>query len=153
MAADTEPRDVWRWPLLLLWTFYLVLGAFPEDLFYLLRAFGQVTTQRAFVNSYWLVYLAWILFLAWFVVRRARFLGMELADALGRGLRVVVVAGVGFYPLRISDVLQYAQVPDPGLRYLILGFAAAKALALFLLLALLVGYCLAHRRLPDWKDG
>jgi len=146
MAAESESRDGWRWPLLFLWVLYIAVGAFPEDFYYLMRAVGQVTTQRAFVNSHWLVYLVWIFVLSWFVVRRATLLGMPPIDAIGRGLCVLLVALVAFFPVGLGEVLNFfEQIPDPGVRHLFQGFAVIKGMALVLLLAVLVHYCLGAR--------
>jgi len=146
MVAENEPRDAWRFPLLFLWLLYLLLGVQPEFLFYALREAGHVTTQRAFVNSHWLVYTAWVLFLAWFIARRGLRLGMPLQDAVGRGLRVLILAGIAFYPIGLRDALQISQVPDPGLRNLLLVSAIAKVVAFALLVLIVAYYCLATPR-------
>lgn len=128
MTPSSRQRDGWRWPAFLLWTSFFAAGLFPEWVYYQLRAWGQVVTQRAMTNSLYLLPVAMAGFFAGFVFVRCREAGTGNA-AMGKAMQVWILALVAFLPIRLEQIGDYLRIPEAEYRRLILGMATVKCIS------------------------
>ena len=139
--------DLWRLPALLAWLFFLAVGLFPMWTFETVREWGFVATQRALVNSHWMLITAWAGYFALFVLSRCREAGQTTAEAQGRALQVGIIALLAFLPVRLEQAAEFAEIIQPFERRLLFATILAKGLAWVYLLALILQYYLirGHR--------
>lgn len=140
MTSSPRQSDFWRWPALVLWLVFFFVGLVPEWVYYRLRDLGAVTTQRALVNSYYLLPFAMAAFLAAFTHWRCREAAVNPSEARGKALQIWVLSLLAFLPIRLEHVWDYLGIPVPEYRRLILTMAAAKGLAWLYLLSLIVRF-------------
>jgi len=135
-------KDFWVLPALLLWTVFFALGIMPEWVYYILRDWGNVVTQRAFVNSYYMITLGLSGYLFFFVQFRCREAGLTFMDALGRSVQIGVLSLLAFIPVPLEELFFLSQIPIPGYRHMLIAVSCAKMLAWFYLLTILFRYYL-----------
>ncbi len=153
MTQSPRQHDGWRWPAFFLWMLFFAAGLFPEWVYYQLRDAGQVATQRALTNSFYLLPLAMAGFFAGFVFVRCREAGTGEA-ATGKAVQVWILALVAFLPIRLEQVVDYWNIPVPEYRRLILSMASVKCIAWLYLLSIVFRYhfCSGYRlfqRMPS----
>ena len=134
MSAPYPARVLWRWPALLLWCLFFVLGLWPEQTFNLLREAGYVFSQNAVINSY--NFISWCLtgFLAHFVYHRCVEAELSPLEALGKAFQLGVLGFVAFIDLPVEQIVHIRDAVD---RALVLGTIGLK-LMVWLYLYLLV---------------
>ena len=139
--------DLWRLPALLAWLLFLAVGLFPMWTFDTVREWGFVATQRALVNSHWMLITAWAGYFALFVLSRCQEAGQSAAEAQGRALQAGIIALLAFLPVRLEQVADFAEIIQPFERRLLFATILAKGLAWVYLLALILQYYLitGHR--------
>jgi hypothetical protein len=126
--AYNTGRDLWRWPTLLLWFLFLVLGADLEEVFLTLRVLGGVTTFHALINNHWLLYLAWVAFFSFFVYSRCRLAGLDARHARAKTTQLAAFAFLAFLPMGISHLPDIRFNPDFQQRILFYSVAFSKIL-------------------------
>jgi len=146
MTAPHPDRDLWRWPALLLWLIFFLVGLLPEKTFFLLRDLGYVATQNASVNSVWLPVAAMAAFLTFFAYYVCREANLDPGEAEGKALQIAVFALLAFLPLRLEQFKEYLLVPVPEHRRLLIGACTVKCVAWLYLLSLVIRYYC-------WKGG
>lgn len=140
MNDKKETLDIWSAGTVLLWLGIFMAGLFPETVFYWLRETGLVATQRALINSPWMITLSCAGFLGWFSYRRC-IESNDAADvALGKSVQIVILGLAAFLPLHIEQLSLYLRIPIAFYRNVILLIIACKALSWFYLLSLLLRY-------------
>ena len=132
--------DIWSIATVLLWMVIFMIGLFPETIFSLLRELGYVVTQRALINSPWLITFLCAVFLGGFCFCRC----VECKDAMdvafGKSVQVTILALAAFLPLHIEQIPLYLRIPIPYYRNLIMLIIACKTLTWLYLLSLLLRY-------------
>lgn len=126
--------------MLPLWGVFLGMGLYPELTYQQLRNWGGVVTQTALVNSPLLLYMALVAFVVLFCYQRCREHGLDVVQSRARSFSVMVYALLGFFPARLESVLEYAVIPIPAYRNLLLATCALKLICWFYLLLLLIRY-------------
>jgi hypothetical protein len=141
VSAPYPARDLWRWPALLLWCLFFVLGLWPELTFNLFREAGHVFSQNAVINSY--NFISWCLtgFLAHFVYHRCVEAELPPLEALGKALQLGVLAFVAFIDLPIEQIVHIRDSLD---RALVLGTIGFKLLVWLYLYVLVARYYWSH---------
>jgi hypothetical protein len=138
---DRPPSDLpWRLPAFLLWCVLFAFGLGPEETFHALRTWGQVTTQRALVNSPHLITLALSVFLGLFTYFRAREAGCQGAAARGKATQMACIGLIAFSDVPLAFLLQLDEIPIAFYRNVLLGLAGAKMAAWVYALAVLFRY-------------
>ncbi len=137
MSAPSPARDFWRWPALLLWCLFFMLGLWPELTFNLLREAGYVFSQNAVINSFH--FISWCLtgFLAHFVYHRCVEAGLPALEALGKAFQIGLLAFVAFIDLPIEQIVHIRDAID---RALVLGTIGLKVLVWLYLYILIARY-------------
>ncbi len=137
MSAPSPARDFWRWPALLLWCLFFMLGLWPELTFNLLREAGYVFSQNAVINSFH--FISWCLtgFLAHFVYHRCVEAGLPTLESLGKAFQIGVLAFVAFIDLPIEQIVHIRDAID---RALVLGTIGLKVLVWMYLYILIARY-------------
>jgi len=138
--SDTKP-DPWRWPNLLLWLLFMVVGLLPARTFYWLRRMGDVVTSDAMINSPWIVYYAAVAFMTWFAYQATGGIA-SAAERRGRVFTVTAFSMIAFLPIRLDEFARYVDVFDPSLRNMALMALGVKCVAWLYLLWLLARYYL-----------
>ena len=136
-----SPPDPWRWPNLMLWLLFMVVGLLPARTFYLMRQVGDVVTSEAMINSPWLVYYAAVAFMTWFAFQATGGI-RSAAERRGRVFTVTAFAMIAFLPIRLDEIPRYIEVFDPTLRNLALMSLGVKCIAWLYLVGLLARYYL-----------
>lgn len=121
---------------------FLAMGIMPEWTFYYFRDLGDVVTQRAYINSPFLVSWGLTGYLFFFVQSRCRAAGMPFMESLGRSSQVAVVSGVAFIPAPLDHLFILSEIPVPSYRYLIIVVSAAKLLSWCYIYSLILRYYL-----------
>jgi hypothetical protein len=144
VSTQLPQRDPWRWPALLLWSIFFLLGLWPELSFTIFRAAGYVFSQNAIINSY--QFITWCLtgFVIHFVYHRALEAKLPPIEALGKALQMGVVAFVAFIDMPLEQILEIRNATD---RALVMGMALVKVLSWLYLLSLFIRY--HWRRQPE----
>ena len=137
--------DLWRLPALLAWFLFLAVGLFPMWTFETVREWGFVVTQRALVNSHWMLIVAWAGYYALFVLGRCREAGQSAVDAQGRALQAGIIALLAFLPVRLENIAELAHILEPFDQRLLFMTILAKGLAWLYLLMLILQYYLITR--------
>jgi hypothetical protein len=133
--------DLWRIPILILWTAFFAVGLYPEWVYDQSRELGQVAVQRALTNSAWLISLAWAGYLGWFTLARCREAGDIHAAAAAKGVQVLLLGLTAFMPLRLENIAEIQYIPVPSYRWIVYGTVGAKGIAwLYLVLTILRYY-------------
>ncbi len=140
MNETMKSNPAWRLPTLLLWLILIFTGAFPVVTFSLLRELGHVTTQRALINSPYMVMIGWSAFLGYFAHARCRAAGLDQQKSLGRTLELIVVGLVAFVPFPWQILGAFERIPKLELQVVVLIVGAAKVIALISLVLLVVRY-------------
>jgi len=135
-------RDPWRWPSLLLWTLFFLLGFWPEFSFYALRTAGYVFSQNAIINSYH--FITWCLtgYVMHFAYHRSLEAGLPPLEALGKSIQLGVLAFVAFIDMPFQQIGEIRNAVD---RALVLGMAFIKFASWIYLYSLFARYHW-HRR-------
>jgi hypothetical protein len=144
VTPNPPSRDPWRWPAILLWLWFFLLGLWPELTFELFRTAGYVFSQNAIINSYNFITWSLTAFLAYFVYHRSVEAGLPPMEALGKAIQIGVLAFVAFIDLPIEQIPDIRRAGD---RALVMGTVGLKLLVWLYLYALLVRYYL--RRDPQ----
>lgn len=142
VTTPSNQFDPWRWPTLALWVLFFLVGLYPGLVFQWLRHVGRVDTWSALVNSEHVITLLCAGFLAFFIAQRAREAGMAAVPARARGLVAGLMGLAAFLPIRLDQILQYAQIPVAESRHLLYVVAATKCLVWLYLLNVLIQYYL-----------
>ncbi len=140
MTELPPTQSAWRWAMLPLWGVFLVMGLYPEQTYLRLRGWGGVVTQNALINSPVLLYMGLVAFLVFFAYQRCREHGLDEIQARARTFAVLVYGLLGFFPVRLESVFEYARIPIPGYRHLLLATCALKLLCWGYLAMLLLRY-------------
>jgi hypothetical protein len=137
VSAPSPARDFWRWPALLLWCLFFILGLWPELTFTMLREAGYVFSQNAIINSY--NFISWCLtgFLAHFVYHRCLEADLPPLEALGKSFQLGVLGFVAFIDLPIEQIVHIRDAID---RALVLGTIGLKFLVWLYLYILIARY-------------
>ena len=137
MSAPSPARDLWRWPALLLWCLFFMLGLWPELTFTMLREAGYVFSQNAVINSY--NFISWCLtgFLAHFVYHRCVEAELPPLEALGKAFQIGVLGFVAFIDLPIEQIVHIRDAID---RALVLGTFGLKFMVWLYLYILIARY-------------
>ena len=137
MSAPSPARDLWRWPALLLWCLFFMLGLWPELTFTMLREAGYVFSQNAVINSY--NFISWCLtgFLAHFVYHRCVEAELPPLEALGKAFQIGVLGFVAFIDLPIEQIVHIRDAID---RALVLGTIGLKFMVWLYLYILIARY-------------
>jgi len=133
-------QSAWRWAMVPLWGGFFVMGLFPEQTYLLLRDWGNVVTQNAFINSPLVLYMALVAYTVFFAYQRCREHGLDEVQSRARSFAVLVYALIGFFPVRIEAFMDYASIPIPAYRNLLLASCALKIVCWAYLILLLVRY-------------
>ena len=135
MSAPSPARDLWRWPALLLWCLFFVLGLWPELTFNLFREAGYVFSQNAVINSFH--FISWCLtgFLAHFVYHRCVEAELPPLEALGKAFQLGVLGFVAFIDLPIEQIVHIRDAVDRALVLGTIGFKLLVWLYLYVLIA------------------
>ncbi len=142
MAKPPRQVDWWCGPLLGLWAVFFVVGAVPEWTYEQLRMASHVVTQRALVNSPFLLSLALAAYLAWFTYHRCREAGLDGIHTRGKTLQIAIISLAAFLPLSTESLLNLNSIMVPAWRHLVTITAAVKTLAWLYLLSILLRYYL-----------
>ncbi len=141
MSEDPDViRSPWRWPMLVLWCAFFLMGLFPEAIYFQIRNAGGVVTQNALVNSPVLLYLGLLVFVTHFAYARCREHGLDPALSRAKALTILVYGMIGFLPMRAEAVVDYAAIPIPAYRNLLLATVALKGLCWAYLFVLVLRY-------------
>ena len=137
MSNNFTRRDPWRWPVLLLWSMFFILGLWPELSFTLMRSAGYVFSQNAIINSYH--FITWCLtgYIVHFAYHRCLEANLPAVEALGKAMQIGVLAFVAFIDMPVE---QFFLIRDAMDRALVFGMAAVKVLTWLYLLSLLVRF-------------
>ena len=137
MSTQLTKRDPWRWPMILLWGFFFVIGLWPEFSYSLLRSAGYVFSQNAIVNSYH--FITWCLtgFVVHFVYHRCLEARVPSIEALGKALQLGVMAFVAFIDIPLQQI---SAIRDITSLSLVLGMTLTKMLCWLYLYLLFVRY-------------
>lgn len=150
--------DPWRGAVFLLWLIFFAVGLLPEPVFYNLREFAGVTTQRAWVNSPVALTLSFAGYIAWFTYNQCRAANLSPVQTRGNTLQIGVLALVAFLalPKRAlalpelglwSLMINASLIFDPYLRKMVYLAGIAKLGAwLYLFSLFLRYYLLGHQR-------
>lgn len=144
MSTQFTKRDPWRWPMILLWGLFFVIGLWPEFSYSLLRSAGYVFSQNAIVNSYH--FITWCLtgFVVHFVYHRCLEAHVPSIEALGKALQLGVMAFVAFIDIPLQQI---PAIRDTTSLSLVLGMTLTKLLCWLYLYLLFVRY--HWRRRPE----
>lgn len=137
MSAPSPARDLWRWPALLLWCLFFLLGLWPELTFNALREAGSVFSQNAVINSFH--FISWCLtgFLAHFVYHRCLEAELPPLEALGKAFQLGLLGFVAFIDLPIEQIVQIRDVVD---RAIVMGTIGLKFMVWLYLYTLIARY-------------
>lgn len=135
MSAPSPARDFWRWPALLLWCLFFLLGLWPELTFNTLRAAGSVFSQNAVVNSFH--FISWCLtgYLVHFVYHRCLEAGLPPLEALGKAFQLGLLGFVAFIDPRVELVIEIRDAIDRAIVMGTIGLKFMVWLYLYLLIA------------------
>lgn len=135
MSAPVPARDFWRWPALLLWCVFFLLGLWPEQTFTLFRAAGYVFSQNAIINSY--NFISWCLtgFFMHFVYHRCTESGLPPLEALGKSVQLGLLSFIAFIDLPVEQIAHIRYVTDRALVLATVGLKLGVWLYLYGLLA------------------
>jgi hypothetical protein len=140
-VTDQQPeKDGWWLPALALWMFMFLIGLVPEPLFYLLRDAGDVVSQRALVNSPYLITLALSFYIAIFAFGACRRAGLTILQAQDRALQIGIVALIAFLPIDLNTILEAHSNPLLRARFALYLAAFVKIAAWWYLLTLFIRY-------------
>jgi len=145
VSESPDRQDVWRFPALLLWLLFFIVGLAPEPVYYLLRQAGGVVPQYAIVNSPQALTVGFAAYLAVFSLNRCRAAGLSLPAAQDRALLVGVLGLAAFLPVDFLRLIQlYLNPETQGRLFVYLNYAAAavKVAAWWYLLSVMVRYYL-----------
>lgn len=142
MTEDTNAKggDLWRFPALGLWQLLFFAGLAPEPVFYFLRAIGGVASQRALVNSPYVITLglaAWMVVFSFYACVRA---GLTAFQAQDRALQLGVIALIAFLPIDPVTLIEAHSNPLMRARIAMYIAAGGKLVAWLYLLGLLIRY-------------
>lgn len=137
MTPNPTPRDVWRWPAVVLWLVFFLLGLWPEFTFETLRWAGYVFTQNAIINSYNFITWSLTAFFGYFIYHRCVEAGLPPLEALGKAIQLGVLGFVAFIDLPIEQINHIRYASD---RVLVMGTVGLKLLVWGYLFVLLVRY-------------
>jgi len=140
-TQDTSPTSSgWRWLMVPLWVVFMTMGLFPEQTYLGLRLWGGVVTQNALVNSPMLLYFALVGFVVVFAYQRCREHGLDIVQSRARAFSIMVYALIAFFPVRLEAFLDYASIPIPLYRHLLLATCGLKVICWLYLYSLLLRY-------------
>lgn len=143
MSESPNSQDLWRFPTLLLWLLFFIVGLAPEPVYNLLRQAGAVVPQYAIVNSPQALTVGLAAYLALFCLNRCRATGLPLSAAQDRALLVGVLGLAAFLPIDFLRLVQLWLNPETQRRlFAYLNYAAAivKVAAWWYLLSVIVRY-------------
>jgi len=143
-AARPNP---WRWPALLLWLLFFLVGLVPGPVFLALRQAGGVVTQDALVNNPWLVTLALAAYVAAFGMRRCLEAGLAPHEARDRAT-LLGILGLAAFSNNDMIILFTAHLhPLMQTRFQVYLVGIGKLLAWWYLISLFIRYY-AFRDIP-----
>ncbi len=133
-------RDHWRWPTLVLWFIFFLVGLVPEPIYWALREWSGVLTQDALVNSSHLLTLVLAGYVAVFAFHRCLDAGMAHREAQDRSLQLGVISMVAFLPVPLDMLFFAHDMPLMQHRASLYFAGAAKFIAWWFLMYLFVAY-------------
>lgn len=142
MAEPLKEKDPWRFPVFGLWLLILMIGLIPEPVYYLMRFAGGVVSQRALVNSPYMITIALAVWVMLFVFYACVRCGLSPLQAQDRALQLAVLALVAFLPVDLPTLLTAHSNPLMRARFAIYLAGLTKLLAWWFLLNLIVRYYL-----------
>lgn len=142
MNGSHSRWDAWTIPTLLLWLVFFLAGLDPEALFERLRELGLVVTQKAMINSPYVVSLLFAGYLGWFAYQRCIESGLSKVDAKARGLQIGIIGLMAFLSFSPKMVALVGEIQDGRYQTVVMIVAFAKLFAWFYLLILILRYYL-----------
>lgn len=154
VSDSNSDRDPWAFAAMLVWIPFFLVGLFPEDIYYELRAAGYVVTQRALVNSPLFVTFACAAYMTVFAYRRSLEGGASGVLAQVIAIQVLILSMVAFLPYPFHLLLTPGSFNIPAMgadRFIapvaVFGLPALKLTSWCYLLVFVVQYyCWGHRR-------
>ncbi len=137
MSTQLTRRDPWRWPALLLWFIFFLIGLWPEQSFSVMRTAGYVFSQNAIVNSYHFITWCLVGFIVHFTYHRCLDSRFPPLEALGKSIQLGVVAFVAFVDLPVKLIPDIRHTLDQSI---VIGMVMTKLLAWLYLYTLMVRY-------------
>lgn len=119
---------------------FFSIGLIPDNVYTSLRMWANVPTQRAMVNSPYMLMLALVAYISIFTWGRCREGGLGPAETGEKVVHVLIIALAAFLPFPVVSLLDIRHIPDAETRYAVIGIASGKALAWFYLWFMIVRY-------------
>ncbi len=132
--------DYWRLPSLALWLVFFGVGLLPEWVYDELRILGAVVTQKALINSPYLITVGFAGYLAVFCFNKCRLADATEAVARANALQNGVIALLAFLPLPLELLVQARDIPVASARHFIYMLGTVKLIAWWYLLLLFIRY-------------
>jgi len=134
----------------LLWLFFFIVGASPEDTFNFLRIISGVTVWKALVNSPWIITFLLTAYYMYFIYSRCKEVPLPILESLLKAIQIGLMAFIAFLPLR-PDFDLYKNVPQ--YKNVVYALLSMKVFFWLFLLTIVVFYYLnghsIFKRLPD----
>jgi hypothetical protein len=155
MSFVFRNRDPWRWPAVILWLLFFAAGFTPETVYHFLRETAWVVTQRAWINSFWMLSImlgGWFAFFTWQRCREAR---LSPEGCRARTLETGCAALVAFMPVPIDVVMRADRILIVEMRNILIGAMIIKSICWLYLLSIVLRYYLVDgyrvfRRIPSF---
>jgi len=117
LALTKQQHNIWRWPTFFLWLLLFAIGFVPEYFYHFMREWAQVPSQKALINSEFMISFAFSAYIFFFTYFRCQEAGCTPKETRVKSLQALIMALLAFFPL-ISLSVQWQEISVTFLKWL-----------------------------------